>query len=1031
VESVLHELLDGRGFSWVEVGENTIAVKKKPDPELERRVEGDSVSTITVTGKVVNEKGEPIVGATVLVKDTQLGTTTSSDGSFRLPGVKRTGTIVITNIAYLTKAVLIKERSNIGTIQLGEYVDILDEAQIVAYGTTTKRYSTSNINTIKAEDIERQPISNPLLALQGRVPGLLITPENGIPGGGIKVRIQGQNSIGSGNDPLYVIDGVPYVSQMLNTTSNNILGGSGGSGGSGNPLSYINPSDIESIDILKDADATAIYGSRAANGAILITTKRGKVGETKVDFNVQHGWGRVSHMVRLMNTQQYQEMRYEALKSDGISTPSSIDYDINGLWDKNRYTDWQKTLIGGTAHYSNIYASISGGTATAKYLIGGTYRRETTVFSNDFSDRKGGAHFNLNTASSNQKFKTQLSGNYLVDNNLLPSFNLTNTALQLAPNAPALYTADGNLNWQLNSFGASSWSNPLSAFLEKYQNRTTNLIGNLILSYSILPELEIKSSFGYNNLLTKEFMGSPLVAIRPEFRSFTPRTATFSNSTISSWIIEPQATYKREIGKGGLDVLIGATIQQRKNDGENLLASGYNSDAALADIHSATSVTVNSTIVSLYKYNALFGRLNYNWKDKYILNFTGRRDGSSRFGSKNQFHNFGSIGAAWIFSEEYFMKNAISFLSFGKLRGSYGTTGNDQIPDYQFLNLYSPINLGVPYQGGTALLETRLTNPYLQWEETKKLQFGIDLGFLKNRIVFTGNYVRNRSSNQLLDYNLPSITGFTTISSNFPATIQNTALELSLNTVNVKSKTISWTSNFNITVPKNKLVSFPNLANSSYADFLIVNYSLGVSKALHSLGVDPGTGAYQFADSKGNPTQNPDYATDRVVIIDNGFPKFYGGLGNNFTYKGFQLDIFFQFIKQYRSGGYQFGNSLSFYQPGRRNTNQPTSVLNRWQKPGDVTDIQRYSSNTSAFSQYRNLISSDAYYEDASFIRLKNLSVSYQLSEKWRRKLHMNDCKIYVQAQNLFTITKYTGVDPESPGSAPIRYITLGVQATL
>jgi len=381
----------------------------------------------------------------------------------------------------------------------------------------------------------------------------------------------------------------------------------------------------------------------------------------------------------LLPTQQYLQMRHEALKNDGVTTLSSTDYDLNGLWDTTRNTDWQKALIGGTAQYTNLSGSVSGGTANTQYLIGGTYHRETTVFPGDFSDQKGGLHFNINSVSADQKFGVQFSGNYLVDNNQLPNIDFTNTAIILAPDAPAMYNKDGTINWAPNASGTASWQNPLSFTYATYQNKTTNLISNAVLSYKILPGLEIKSSFGYTNMQDNETIATPLIYYAPSTRPFVSRTAVYTNSTINSRIIEPQVNYKRRISRGKLDVLIGATALQNNSNGQWLNGSGYNSDAVISDIHSAASVVVNSSIVSVYKYNALFGRINYGWQDKYIVNLTARRDGSSRFGAANQFHNFGSIGAAWIFSEEGFMKNKVSFLTFGKLKGSYGTTGNDQI----------------------------------------------------------------------------------------------------------------------------------------------------------------------------------------------------------------------------------------------------------------------------------------------------------------------------------------------------------------
>lgn len=300
---------------------------------------------IDISGRVTDDQGNPLAGANVKIKGSNIGVTTDKNGQFKMANVDPNAVLEISFVGHEAQSVVVRGKSFF-SIALGQKLSLLDETVVIAYGTTTRRLATGNISSVKASDIEKQPVNNPLLALQGRVPGLFITQSNGLPGTGVTVRIQGQNSIAKGNDPLYVVDGVPYPSQMLQTsttTGNNILGGSNGdaSGGNGNPLSYINPNDIESIEVLKDADATAIYGSRAANGAILITTKKGKAGQVKVDINLQQGWGRITRKLDLMNTQQYLQLRTEAIKNDNLTINSS-DFDLNGLWDTTQYTDWRR-----------------------------------------------------------------------------------------------------------------------------------------------------------------------------------------------------------------------------------------------------------------------------------------------------------------------------------------------------------------------------------------------------------------------------------------------------------------------------------------------------------------------------------------------------------------------------------------------------------------------------------------------------------------------------------------------------------------
>jgi len=1026
VSDVLDACLKNQGLSY-SIIQNMVVIKKSSPIIRQPMV---STPPVEVHGRVTDSLGNPLAGASVTIKGSKSGTSTDANGNFVLSNVKDNATMFISYTGYESRQIKVDGSSDV-SVHLNKSNSPLDEVQVIAYGTTTQRLSTGDVTTIQSKVIEQQPVSNPILALEGRVPGLSIIQSTGLPGSGVTVRIQGQNSINNGNDPFYVIDGVPYTSQVLPALSG-IQGNSGGVIGGvvnstgGNPLNYINPSDIESITVLKDADATSIYGSRAANGAILITTKKGKGGRTNVEVNMQNGWGKVTRMLDVLNTPQYLQMRHEAIANDGQTT-GPTDYDINGTWDTTSNTNWQKTLIGGTAHYATIDASISGGNARTQYLVGGTYHRETTVFPGDFADQKGSGHFSLNTTSDNQKLKFQLSANYLVDNNNIMSSDITFYAVSTAPDAPTLYNKDGSLNWAPTTSGTSTWTNPLSYLLQTYSIKTSNLISSAVISYEFLPGFKLLSNFGYTNLQSDEKIISPLTVNAPENRPFSQRVGVFGDNNINSWVVEPQLNYKGNIGLGKLEVLLGASVQQNNSEGQQLYGVGYNSDLVIGDIKSASTIIAGSSINSMYKYNALFGRLNYNWMDKYLIDITIRRDGSSRFGEQNQYHNFGAAGLGWIFSQEDFIRDNFRFLSFGKLRASYGTTGSDQIGDYQYLSLYSPVNnVSVAYQGITGLLPNGLPNPYLQWEETKKLQFGLEMGFLKDRITFILSYFQNHSSNQLLPYALPIIAGFSSITKNFPATVENSGLEFSLTTTNIKTANFNWITQFNLSILRNKLESFPNIENSSYSSALVIGQPITIQKVYHLLGVNDTTGIYQFAGTKGTPTYSPTYGTDNNIII-NTSPEYYGGFQNDFVYGNIELDIFFQFVKQ--KGLNYFYGSL----PGYHYTNQPIWVLNSWHQPGDHAAQQQYSSTyANIYQQYSDASrTSDGAYTDASYIRLKNISFNYRLPDKWVRKMNFQNCKIYIQGQNIFTITSYKGMDPETLSSTtlpPLKIWVIGLR---
>ena len=423
----------------------------------------------------------------------------------------------------------------------------------------------------------------------------------------------------------------------------------------------------------------------------------------------------------------------------------------------------------------------------------------------------------------------------------------------------------------------------------------------------------------------------------------------------------------------------------------------------------------------------MFARINFSWADKYIIDLTARRDGSSRFGSANHFHDFESAGAAWIFSDENWFKELFPLISFGKLKGTYGTTGNDQIGNYQYLSLYSPNTPQVPYQNISSLQPNGLANPYLQWEETKKGEVGIDLGLFKDRILLHADYAYNRSSNELLGSSLPIVTGFPAINTNFPATVQNTAWEYTLTTNNIKEKDFDWTSNFNITLPDNKLVAFPNLANSIYSGQLTIGQPLNAVRVFKYLDVNPQTGLYEFAGQDG-PTSNPVFGQDNNTRIS-AYPKFYGGFNNVFRYKQFSLSFLFQFTRQ--TGPNVL---LSVIDPGTEGINIPVYDLNAWSHPGQVATIQKYDANGTFGQSYGDALSSTLNYSDASYIRLKNASFSWQLPPGLVRSLHLQNARLYTQGQNLLTFTHYKGLDPETLSSfalPPIRVITFGVAVGL
>jgi len=1008
LKDVLDKCFESQPLTY-EITNKTIVIKLKPFSPKDKLI--SLLQAIKITGTVKDEQGQPMPGVTVSVKGSNISTMTDAQGNYSIT-VDEKGTLVFSYIGYQSKEFSIKN-SNIINLRLQPISAELDQVQIMAYGTTTQRLNTGNISSVKANEIEKQPVNNPLLALQGQVPGIFITPANGLPGSNVTVRIQGLNSIANGSDPFYVIDGVPYSSTPITSISNSLRNGI-------SPLNFINPAMIESIEILKDADATAIYGSRAANGAILITTKKGIAGDTKVDLRMQHGGAKVGSKVNLMNTEQYLTLRRDAFKLDN-KTPGPTDYDLNGTWDQNRYTDWQEELVGGTAQYQDAGLSVSGGNLQTQFRIGADYHRETSVNPGDLADQKTAISLTLNHRSANQRFTLNFSTNYMVDKNKMLNTDVFQYAIKLPPNAPALYNEDGSLNWGQLPNGNATWDNPLQNIEQRYVNATTNLISNVVLGYQLAPGLIVDSSFGYSNLQGEETVKTPLVFHQPQLRPTRNRTSSISNKDLVSWIIEPTLKYKRSLGPGKLDFLLGTTFQSSDNNALTVTGTGFASDDQMDNIAAAPTITIPTSVQSTYRYTALFGRINYNISNSYIVNLTARYDGSSRFGPENKFHTFYAVGAAWIFTEEQWLKNNLPILSFGKLKTSYGTTGSDQIGDYSFINLYGNVSgVQVPYQNVVGLSPTGHFNPYLQWEQTNKLNLGLDFGFFKDRILLNANYFHNRSSNQLVTTPLPFLTGYATIKTNLPAVLQNTGLELALNTRPIEADKFRWSSNLNFTIPRNKLVSFPDIENSTYAGQLKIGEPAGIQRWNRFTGVNPTTGRYQFVTTSGALSSLPAFA-DRVALIDMA-PYFYGSFSNTLAYKGFELSFLWQFVKQ-KGLDYRFGIN-----PGTMQ-NQPASIDgNYWQQAGDDKFIQRPATTSLTEASFASI--SDGYYTDASFLRLKNVHLSYSLPQQLIAKAGMTRASLFASAQNLLT---FTGFDLDAETQTPLmmptlKVVTLGLQ---
>lgn len=959
-----------------------------------------------IKGKVMNERGDGIGGASVRIKSSNEGVVTDEAGNFEIKTEKARPVLLVSSVGFEAQEIAVTDFLNV-IVELKISVDKLDETVIIAYGKTTPRLNTGSTGKISSEQIEDQPVSNPLAAMQGRIPGLFITQQNGLPGSNFSVLIRGKNSILNGNDPLYIIDGVPFNSERL--SQRDVLNVN-------NPLNVIDPASIESITVLKDADATAIYGSRGANGVILITTKKGKTGGTHLDVNYNSGWSRVTRMLDYMNTTQYLQMRREALVNDGV-TPSISNAPDLLVWDTTRYTDWKQLLTGNTARTKNVNVRLSTGNAYTNFQFNGNYFKTTTVFPGSLGEDRASFSLFLNHRSTDNKFSCSFTIDNSYDWNHLSQTDLTRS-INLPPNAPKIYDSLGGLNWRE---GNAAFANPFAVLLKEYNNKSMWIKNDMTLNYLVSKALSIKLNAGFNNQQLEETSINPIAAQDP---ATNPKgSAFFGIGSNINWILEPQAEYRMSLTKKmSMSALVGSSFQENRSYLSSMDASGYITDATIHSTVGATSI-VSARTEKDYRYEGFFGRLHVDYDHSLIVNLTGRRDGSSRFGPGRRFSNFGAIGTAWIFSNTRFIRKELSFLSFGKLRASYGLTGNDRIDDYKYLDTWGGTNY--PYQGSPAIKPTNLLNRNYAWERNKKLDLAIELGFFRDKILTTVEWFQNRSDNQLIAYTLPTQTGFSSILENFPGVVQNRGWEISVSSENIQRKNFSWKSSFNLTIPKNQLVAFPGLSSSSYAFTYVVGKSLNIIRGYQFLGVDPGTGIYRYLDGNKDGILNTlDYA-----VLGTKDPELLGGLENNLRLKSFRLSVLFQFIRQL--GTQSIYGSGSF--PGTR-SNQPVQVLEHWQKTGDNFPYQKYAQQGATLAAASRLINSDAVLTDASFIRMKNVSVSYEVSQEMLKKLKLQSLRLFVEGQNLLTLTSYKGADPESQNLLqlpPLKQIAVGIHISL
>lgn len=1046
IQQALDQCLAHEPLSY-SIIQRTVVIKPKAEPASPAGTAAPTLGGITVVrGKVFDREGHPMAGVSISLEGTPFGWTTNPDGMFicylNEQYLKGKPVLVFTNVGYARQRQPLPQPGQELVVTLQQQVNDLDEIQMTAYSTTSKRYNTGDITTVSSEEIARNPVENVLEALQGRVPGLFVTQETGVTNGAFKVQIRSVNTLtgtggngiftqaGYGGQPLYIVDGVEYPANTTLPMTNSLLGGPQPQQG-GNALNFLDPNIIESINVLKGADATAIYGSRGAFGVILITTKKARAGKPTLTASVYQGYTELGTSPKLMNTQQYLAVRHNAFANDG-TRPGPFDYDVNGTYDTTRYTNWQKYFLGGHAPTTRVNASYSGGGANSNFLIGANYSSIGNVQISKGSVRAGGMNFALNANTNDRKVTLALSGSVEsnTDDRVLADFTGQSGVVQ-APDAPSFYLPDGRLNWSL-----PIGTNLLGVLNSLYNNTTNNLLGNAVLTYTPVRGLSFIAQGGYSYLFAKEFDGVPSAALNPASNFATSTLSKVDHYSLRTLSVDPRIQYERVLWKKlNLHAIIGGSLRDQQTETSSIVGEGFLNDELLMDPASGAT-TFNSYNVTPSRYIGGFANLKLNWAGKYLLDLSGRRDGSSVFGPDHQFGNFGSVSGGWIISEEPWFKGLRHTVDFLKLTGSYGLEGASGIAPYSYISTYQ-VQSG-SYEGGTGLRPNNLSNPYLHWETDRNAEAGLNADFFNGVVNIEAQFYRDLAGDQLTVQPLASITGFTSFNLNSPAKIRTSGFEFALSTRNIRKRDFTWNTRINLTIPRTKLLAYPGINNlTSNINYVIGKPITGV-KLYNYAGIDPPTGVYEYINAAGvkgsytpilSPVQlNP--AKDLTAFVDLA-PKWYGGILNNFTYKNFSLDFL---VSVTRKMGANYLGSQSF-PLGMINVNYPEDLAaKRWMKPGDHATVPKATAGLIGFLDQLNFVYGSGAYSNATYARLQNLSLSYLLPRQLAGKVGLSTVKVYLAGQNLLTVSKYGDLDPENLSTQhmpPLRILTGGMMITL
>lgn len=928
---------------------------------------------ITVTGQVKDPSNEGIIGASVVEKGTTNGTMTDMDGKFSLT-VSPKATLTITYIGYKSQEIAVKGSIPLNIV-LQENAELLEEVVVIGYGSVKRKDVTTSVASVSTKDLDERPIISAAAAIQGKAAGVNVIQPNGEPGAGMVVRIRGNSSINASNDPLYVVDGVPMTE-----------------------INFLSPNDIESMQILKDASSAAIYGSRASNGVVLITTKAGVKGEAKINFSAQAGITEVAKQMKSLNVAQYKDLMDEL---GSINLPDGLKDETN--WFDETYR---------TGVTQNYQLSVSNANDKLKYFISGGYTKEDGIIKVAFYER-----YNLRANLENQirswlKIGTNLAYSDYSSNGIISGQGANRAGVILSViNTPtyAKIWDENNPGQYYNNFYGANVTHPLENMSRTEDNKTNNnrLLGSANAEITFSPKLKFKSSVSIDRVYYHNT--SFLDPIKTEYGRSQYGSASDNRSLSTIMVYDNILTYDTSIKKHNFNVMAGASGTTSKWSQTYQTVSHFlNGD--IKTLNAGNKVEQgNGTTASDWAIMSYVGRLSYNFDSKYLLTANFRADGSSKLAPGNRWGYFPSVSAAWRISSEGFMKD-IKWIDDLKIRGGWGQTGNQSgVGDYGYLQLRNITRQNWWETGKANALPitspANMSNSELTWETTTQTNIGVDFTVLNNRLTFTADAYYKHTTDLLMDVPLGPTASFSDIYRN-EGEMENKGIEFGINSKNLVGK-FKWDTDFNISFNKNKVKKFDTRQSYFYAQSTTGEYitklttgkPLGMFWGYISDGVNPETGdiMYRDLDKSGSITPN-----DKTYIGDPN-PDFTFGLTNNLSYKGFNLNVFFQ-----GSVGNDIYNLSRMETEGMYDAkNQSTAVLGRWKIPGQITDMPR------AVASKENLKTSSRFVEDGSFLRLKSLTLSYNVTGKLLKKLNIGRLQPYFTAQNLLTFTNYKGFDPE------------------